>query len=85
MPAEKILIVDDEKLVRWTLRQKCHEWGYQVLEAETGAAGLRLIHAESPDLVLLDVRLPDITGLQVLAGWRNAACRHHDYGRCAGR
>jgi DNA-binding NtrC family response regulator len=66
MPAEKILIVDDEKLVRWTLRQKCHEWGYQVLEAETGTAGLRLIHSETPDLVLLDVRLPDITGLQVM-------------------
>jgi DNA-binding NtrC family response regulator len=66
MPAEKILIVDDEKLVRWTLRQKCQEWGYQVLEAETGTAGLRLIHSETPDLVLLDVRLPDINGLQVL-------------------
>jgi DNA-binding NtrC family response regulator len=66
MPAEKVLIVDDEKLVRWTLRQKCQEWGYQVLEAETGSAGLRLIHSESPDLVLLDVRLPDIGGLQVL-------------------
>jgi DNA-binding NtrC family response regulator len=66
MPAEKILIVDDEKLVRWTLRQKCQEWGYQVLEAETGTAGLRLIHSESPDLVLLDVRLPDINGLRVL-------------------
>ena len=66
MPAEKVLIVDDEKLVRWTLRQKCQEWGYQVLEAETGTAGLRLIHSETPDLVLLDVRLPDINGLQVL-------------------
>ena len=72
MPAEKILIVDDEKLVRWTLRQKCHEWGYQVLEAETGTAGLRLIHSETPDLVLLDVRLPDITGLQVMEQLKQA-------------
>ncbi len=72
MPAEKILIVDDEKLVRWTLRQKCHEWGYQVLEAETGTAGLRLVHSETPDLVLLDVRLPDITGLQVLEQLKQA-------------
>jgi len=66
MPAEKVLIVDDEKLVRWSLRQKCQEWGYQVVEAENGAAGLRVAHNESPDLVLLDVRLPDIGGLEVL-------------------
>ncbi len=66
MPAEKVLIVDDEKLVRWSLRQKCEEWGYQVLEAENGTAGLRIAHNESPDLVLLDVRLPDQNGIQVL-------------------
>ncbi len=66
MPADKVLIVDDEKLVRWSLRQKCQEWGYQVLEAETGAAALKLAHHESPDLVLLDVRLPDISGIEVL-------------------
>ncbi len=66
MPDEKILIVDDEKLVRWSLRQKCLEWGYQVLEAENGTEALRLAHQESPDLVLLDVRLPDLGGLEVL-------------------
>jgi two-component system, NtrC family, response regulator AtoC len=66
MAAEKVLVVDDERLVRWSLRQKCEEWGYLVLEAETGAAALRLAHNESPDLVLLDVRLPDMSGLQVL-------------------
>jgi two-component system, NtrC family, response regulator AtoC len=66
MPNETILIVDDERLVRWSLRQKCEEWGYKVLEAENGAAGLRLAQAESPDLVLLDVRLPDLGGLEIL-------------------
>src|SRR6478672_1613834 len=64
--AEKILIVDDERLVRWSLRQKCEEWGYQVVEAPSGEPGLRLAQHESPDLVLLDVRMPDISGIQVL-------------------
>ncbi|HWR15670.1 MAG TPA: sigma-54 dependent transcriptional regulator [Terriglobales bacterium] len=63
---EKVLIVDDEKLVRWSLRQKCSEWGYQVMDAADGASGIRLAHNELPDLVLLDVRLPDMSGLEVL-------------------
>src|SRR4029077_13695116 len=66
MPSEKILIVDDERLVRWSLRQKCEEWGYHVLEAESGEPGLKLAQHESPDLVLLDVRMPDLSGLEVL-------------------
>lgn len=46
MPSEKVLIVDDEKLVRWSLRQKCEEWGYNVLEADNGTAALRVAHNE---------------------------------------
>src|SRR5512146_227387 len=66
MAGEKVLIVDDERLVRWSLRQKCEEWGYQVLEADSGDSALVQARHESPDIVLLDVRLPDANGLQVL-------------------
>jgi len=66
MAKGQILIVDDEKLVRWSLRQKCEEWGYQAVEAEDGNSALRAARSESPDLVLLDVRLPDLNGLEVL-------------------
>ena len=66
MPTDKILVVDDERLVRWSLRQKCEEWGYHVIEADVGELGLKLAQNESPDLVLLDVRLPDINGIKVL-------------------
>jgi DNA-binding NtrC family response regulator len=66
MPAEKIMIVDDERLVRWSLRQKCEEWGYYVIEADAGEPALKLAQHESPDLVLLDVRMPDLTGIEVL-------------------
>jgi len=66
MLPEKVLIVDDERLVRWSLRQKCEEWGYAVIEASDGETALRFAERECPDLVLLDVRLSDLTGIEVL-------------------
>lgn len=67
MALRKILIVDDEKLVRWTLAQKCAEYGYQSVEAGTAEEALRVLQSESPDAILLDVHLPDKSGMEVLA------------------
>ena len=72
MAQKRILIVDDEKLVRWALTQKCTEYGYQSVEAESGEEALRLLQGESVDAVLLDVHLPDLSGLEVLEKLKQA-------------
>jgi len=66
MRKKKILIVDDEKLIRWSLIQKLSEWDLEVVEAENGKTGLQLAEENTPDLVMLDVKLPDKKGTDVL-------------------
>ncbi len=61
----KILLVEDDPSLRRITRRLLHEAGYEVEEAITGEEGLRLVTTTNPDLVLLDVVLPDVGGLQV--------------------
>src|SRR6516165_9490268 len=72
MGQKRILLVDDEKLVRWALTQKCTEFGYQTLEAENGEQALRALQSENVDAVLLDVHLPDLSGIEVLEKLKQA-------------
>src|SRR5512139_404847 len=62
----KILVIDDEKLIRWTLEQHLVKEGYEVATADTAEKGLELIAKDEPDIILLDNRLPEMTGLEML-------------------
>lgn len=66
MTTAAILIVDDEKLLRITLKTRLEARGYLTYQAETGAEALRLAAEYDPDLVLLDYQLPDRNGLEVM-------------------
>jgi two-component system nitrogen regulation response regulator NtrX len=67
----RILIVDDEKNIRRTLRMVLEGEGYEVREAETGEEALRLAGEALPDVVLLDVRLPGMDGHATLEKLRD--------------
>ena len=62
----KILVIDDEKLIRWTLEQHLVKEGYEVVTADSAEKGLQIITEEAPDIILLDNRLPEMTGLEML-------------------
>ncbi|SEK28991.1 response regulator [Ectothiorhodospira marina] len=65
-----ILIIDDEPQIRHFLRISLKTEGYELLEAENGETGLGLCARHSPDLVILDLGLPDMDGSDVLAALR---------------
>ena len=66
MGGKPILIVDDEPIVRESIRDWLKDAGYQVATAETGEQALEMVQEEDFGVVLLDVRLPGRTGLAVL-------------------
>lgn len=63
---KKILIVDDERLIRQSLEKELSRQGYAVTSAESGSTAIALVEEEAPDLVLVDLRLPDLNGIEVL-------------------
>ena len=66
MPKTRILVIDDEAAIRDSLRMTLEYEGYEFVGAATGQEGLALAERDTPDLVLLDVKMPGMDGLEVL-------------------
>ena len=66
MPAPRILIVEDNEQNRKLVRDVLAFKGYEIIEAETGEEGLRLARDRHPSLIMMDIRLPGIDGVETL-------------------
>lgn len=62
----KVLIIDDEKLIRWSLEKQISKLGYEAISAESGEEGLKLFKSHLPDIVFLDNKLPGIQGSELI-------------------
>jgi len=74
---KKTLIVDDDRNILTTLEVYLEDKGFEVYTASSGNKGLKLFHQERPDLVLLDMKLPDRDGLDVLKEIITSGIRTH--------
>lgn len=66
----KIMVVDDAGYIRVLFRESLTRAGYEIVLAESGMKALQLMGVENPDLVLLDINMPDMTGLEMLENLR---------------
>jgi DNA-binding NtrC family response regulator len=66
-PTGRVLVVDDEFLIRWSLRERLVADGFDVVEAGSGAGARAAVKTDRFDVIILDVRLPDADGLGLLA------------------
>src|SRR5262245_40055424 len=66
MGATKILVIDDDPSIRTIVDKMLTQVGYEVFSASSGKEGLRQLYSAQPDLVLLDILMPEMDGLEVL-------------------
>ena len=65
-PSAKLLIIDDDEVVRASLAAYLEDSGFQVLQAENGLQGLEVFDRDQPDLVICDLRMPQVDGLELI-------------------
>jgi DNA-binding NtrC family response regulator len=65
-PVTKILVVDDEAAMREVLQMRLQEWGYEVCLAEDGVEGKEMAESHDPDIVISDIIMPQISGMELL-------------------
>ena len=65
MPNNKILVIDDSKVIRMRVKDMLPEGNFEVIEAKDGLEGFRLIREENPNLIMLDFLLPKMSGWEV--------------------
>jgi two-component system OmpR family response regulator len=70
-----VLVIDDDPMIRQFVELVLHQAGYRVSSAATGAMGVEVLQASRWDLILLDIEMPDMTGLSVLGVLRRQRVR----------
>jgi DNA-binding response OmpR family regulator len=63
---KRILVIDDEKSIRFLLREVLEDAGYHCLEAESAIKGIDMLDDENPDLIILDIQMPQMNGLEAV-------------------
>lgn len=72
MTCQRVLVIDDDQAVRYTLDTILTAAGYEVMSAENGVAGMRLYRDTKPDLVITDIVMPDQEGIETIMEIRKA-------------
>ncbi len=67
MKSPLILVIDDEKILRAAIRGFLEDYKFNVIEAENGRVGLELFEEKNPDLLLVDLKMPEVDGMDVLS------------------
>ncbi|VGO17145.1 Sporulation initiation phosphotransferase F [Pontiella desulfatans] len=70
---KRILLIDDDPTVQKLFSQFLAKQGYEVLQAENGKIGMRIIGQEKPDLIITDILMPEMDGLEILLAIRKTA------------